>query len=287
MKRWTNYHSHTIYSDGSHSPEHYIASAIEKGMFAYGFSGHAPVPFTTDWTIKPEILADYFQQIDRLKAKYAGEIRVHKSLEVDFIPGNPMCWDSTLKTFELDYVIGSIHFVGQFGDGSAWNIDYNQEFFDKGLHEIFGGDVKQAVKKFFELSNYMVEEMRPDIIGHLDKMKMFCASSLDENETWYRDCVFSLLSLLQESGTIIEINTRGVYKGSMHEFYPSNWILAEIQRMGLPVTISSDSHHPSELINGFDSAAELLSQLGFKTLSVLTENGWEQKPFTLENGIDV
>jgi len=285
MKRWTNYHSHTKYSDGSHLPEHYVVSAIEKGMYAYGFSGHAPVPFKTDWTIKPDVLAEYFSQIAFLKEKYANEIRVHKSLEVDFIPGNPMCWDSTLKTLDLDYTIGSVHFVSQFPDGTPWNIDYTQEYFDAGLQRIFGGDIRAAVEKFYELSVIMIEEMHLDIIGHLDKMKMFCHGMFDENEQWYRDSVFKLLDAVHRAGTIVEINTRGVYKGSMDEFYPSSWILKEVRSRNIPVTICSDSHHPSELISGFDRAASLLEQLGFATLSVLTANGWEQKPFTSNDGI--
>ena len=51
MISWANYHSHTQYCDGATLPEAYVEEAIRQGFVAYGFSGHASVPFATEWCI--------------------------------------------------------------------------------------------------------------------------------------------------------------------------------------------------------------------------------------------
>lgn len=282
---WTNYHSHTNFSDGSHAPELYAEAAAEAGMTAYGFSGHAPVTFATDWTIRPENLAAYFAEIDRIKEKYRAKLTVHKSLEIDFLPGSPMCWLSTRKAWELDYCIASIHFVDTFADGTPWNIDTSLSLFERGLTDIFGGDIRKAVERFYQLSEMMIGDMRPEIIGHLDKIKMFCASSLDQSQPWYQQLVGRLLDVMQKHGTIMEVNTRGYYKGTTDEMYPSQWIMSEAFKRGIPATICSDCHHPSEVILGYEEAAAQLAEVGYTTLSVLENGVWTQKGFTALNGI--
>jgi len=283
--RWTNYHSHTNFSDGSHPPEFYADAAVEAGMAAYGFSCHAPVTFPTDWTMQASELGHYLSEIERIKAKYQGQIPIFKSLEIDFLPGSPMCWLTTRKSWGLDYCIASIHFVDAFPDGTPWNIDTSLVLFQRGLDEIFGGNIRKATERFYELSLIMIEDMRPDIIGHLDKIKMFCMAGLNQNQQWYRDLVTHLLDTMKKHGTIMEINTRGYYKGKIDEMYPSQWIMREGYTRGIPVTICSDCHHPSELILGYEQAALQLAEVGYRTLSVLENGKWVQKNFTPQTGI--
>ena len=73
---WTNYHSHTNFSDGSDNPVDYAESAIANNMLAYGFSCHAPVEFECNWTIQPQKLTSYLSEIDRLKKQYASKIQI-------------------------------------------------------------------------------------------------------------------------------------------------------------------------------------------------------------------
>lgn len=282
---WTNYHSHTNFSDGSHLPEFYAAAAVEAGMSGYGFSCHAPVAFPTEWTIRPDKLRSYLAEIDRIKLKYRGQMEIYKSLEIDFLPGSPMCWESTRKPLGLDYFIASVHFVDTFADGTPWNIDTSQGLFDRGLNEIFFGNVRKAAERFFELSCIMVGDMRPDIIGHLDKIKMFCMSSIDQDLLWYRQQICLLLDIMKQHGTIMEVNTRGFYKGKIDEMYPSQWVMREAFMRGIPATICSDCHHPSELVLGYEKAAQQLNEAGYRTLTVLDSGKWVQKEFNPQTGI--
>lgn len=272
----TNYHSHTHYSDGSSAPEEYIISAIQHGMKAYGFSCHAPVDFPCQWTIAQEQLSSYFEEIERLRAKYQHQIEIYKSLEIDYFPGNPLAQPENYKKLNLDYIIGSVHFVDNLKNGEAWNIDTSKRIFDNGMLEIFGGDGKKAVTKFYQLTMEMLDVMNPDIIGHLDKIKMFNTGNkyFSENESWYNDLLEPVLYKIAQLGTIVEVNTRGLYRGKTKDHYPSDYILSRCLAMNIPVTVNTDCHKPDEVAKGLPLAHELLKNIGFKTVKVLLKHEW-------------
>ncbi|MFQ3579848.1 MAG: histidinol-phosphatase [Bacteroidales bacterium] len=283
---WTNYHSHTNFSDGSNAPEDYIREAISNNMKAYGFSCHAPVPFNCKWTIPHDKLNDYLNTIDLLKETYKGTIQIYKSLEIDYFPGNPLSKPENIMSLNLDYVIGSIHFVDNLKNGEPWNIDTSKRIFDAGMVELFDANGREAVTRYFTLTKEMIEAMNPTIIGHIDKIKIMNHNNqyYSEDDTWYEALVDEILDLIQSKGNIIEINTRGTYKFEKKELYPSISILKKIKKLSIPVTINSDNHRLGESIKGFDYAAEILNDLGFKTIRILYNNSWIDVPFN-KNGV--
>ena len=66
----TNYHSHSLYCDGRANMEDFIRFALSEGFTSYGFSSHAPLPFSTAWTMEWDAMDDYLAEFHRLKAKY-------------------------------------------------------------------------------------------------------------------------------------------------------------------------------------------------------------------------
>jgi histidinol-phosphatase (PHP family) len=50
--------------------------------------------------------------------------------------------------------------------------------------------------------------------------------------------------------------------------------------------LSSDAHHPDDLVNQFSDTAILLQKIGFKTLTILHEGHWQPFPYN-EHGIIV
>jgi histidinol-phosphatase (PHP family) len=50
------------------------------------------------------------------------------------------------------------------------------------------------------------------------------------------------------------------------------------------ITLSSDAHHPDDLVNEFKTTASLLNEIGFKNLSILMGGKWKQMPFN-QHGI--
>ncbi len=288
MKGWTNYHSHTHYCDGKGTVEEYISHAAELGMISYGVSSHAPTPFPWAWTMKQEALSAYLSDIQDCKGKYLGIIDVYTSLEVDFIPGIVSVKSDWIEQADLDYSIGSVHFVDAFEDGKPWEIDGERKVFEEGLMAIFGGNGKAAVQRYYALTRQMLEEAPPTIVGHLDKIKMqnIDEQLFHESDGWYRKEVIETLELIKEQQLTLEINTRGLYKKKTATCYPSAWALKYVNEMGIPVMINSDSHHVREMTGFFKEAAEQLIDAGIKNTMVMLNNEWQEGKLTPE-GIEV
>jgi histidinol-phosphatase (PHP family) len=283
---WTNYHSHTNFSDGSDNPPAYIEEAIRQGLQTYGFSCHAPVPFKTNWCMKKARLEAYFEAINKLKKAYGSSINILMGLEVDYVPGLVSPSDTLFRNSQLDYIIGSIHFVDSFQDGTPWGIDGPLELFRQGLENIWKGDIKKAVRLYYKLLRDMITYSKPDIIGHFDKIRMHNEGNkyFSEAEKWYREEVFQSLEVMRAADCLVEVNTRGIYRGYTKEPYPSLWILKQAEKMGVPIVLNSDAHKPNEIIGMFPETAMMLAEVGFKQLHNRINGSWQPVPFN-ENGI--
>lgn len=274
---WTNYHSHSHYCDGAGTPEQQVLGAIDQGLRCFGFSSHGPLPFSTSWSMKPERLSDYLKEVQQLKEKYAGRIELYLGLEIDYIP-----LVNSIAQFvdRLDYTVGSVHYVDAFDDGTPWEIDATTDVFLKGLVEIHGGDIQNALKRYYGHIRTMVGHDCPDVVGHLDKIKMHNVngSLFREEEEWYRQEVLLTLESIARAGCIVEINTRGLYKRKQ-AVYPSHWVIREMHEMKIPVMINSDSHSPAEITACFAETAGRLKAAGYRALRILLQGEWQDVAF--------
>jgi histidinol-phosphatase (PHP family) len=127
----------------------------------------------------------------------------------------------------------------------------------------------------------MVTRDPPDIVGHLDKIKIHNTPDplFEESETWYRDEIDRTLATIRDAKIIVEVNTRGLYKKRSPTTYPSPWILERMCESKIPITLNSDAHHPDDLTREFEPTARLLKDIGFKNLSILKNGIWEPVPF--------
>jgi histidinol-phosphatase (PHP family) len=278
---WSNFHTHSTYCDGKAS----LKDSVEAGrsrLRCLGFSSHAPIPFDCSWTMKKQALDPYILEINSLK-KSNPEMEIYAGLEVDYVPGvtGPRHFQH-----QLDYTIGSVHFADALPDGTPWEVDGPHVKFLEGLEKIFNNKIKDAVTRYYELTRHLLEDEPPTLLGHLDKIKIQNTGHplFDESETWYREEIKETIDTIKRSGTIVEVNTRGLYQKKSDTPYPSPWILEILFQKKIPVTLSSDAHHPDDLVNQFPETAALLKKIGFKKLSVLSQGEWKALDFN-ETGI--
>jgi histidinol-phosphatase (PHP family) len=278
---WFNLHTHSTYCDGKSTLKEIIEHASALGLKSLGFSSHAPLPFDCKWCMPESRLEEYLQEISILKK--SNELEIYSGLEVDYIPD--IIGPRALAA-RLDYTIGSVHFVEGFRDGRRWEIDGSHSSFLEGLEKIFSGNFKEVAIRYFELTREMVTHSSPTIVGHLDKLKTQNIENkfFDEKELWYREQIELTLESIQQSGCIVEVNTRGVYQKKSATTYPSPWILELILQKKIPVTLSSDAHHYEDLINQFSATALVLKQIGFTTIQMMYNGQWRSFKFN-ENGI--
>lgn len=271
---WTNFHTHCCFCDGTAEPGEYVKEAVRQGMKAIGFSSHAPLPFSPMYDYDVQ---EYFKTIQLLKQSYADKIPVYLGMEIDFVQGVITPSAPEFKSSELDYKIGSVHFLGISPSGKHWTVDSSEENFVRGINEDFEGDIKKAVGTYYYLIREMVKGGNIDIIGHFDIIKKNNAGSkfFSEDETWYRKAVFDTLDVISASGVIVEVNTGGITRKYTDSVYPSLWILEHCYEMGIPITLNSDAHKPEHITDCFEETAGILKCIGFKKFHALCAEGWK------------
>ena len=297
-----NLHTHSVYSDGKSQPREIVEEAIRQGLTTIGFSEHSPLPFDNTFSVKSTDMPRYVAEIAQLKAEFKDQIDIYCALEADYLTGVSEPFAVTKEKYHLDYLIGGVHLVIDpalrqaqgpakskviepvempaisadeiwFIDGPKW------EVYDEGLQKFFNGDIRRAVRRFFEQSNEMIENEQFDIIAHFDKIKMHNRDRyFHEDEQWYRKLALETLDLIRQKGLVMEINTRGIYKKRYNGFYPSPWLMEEAYKMGVPAIISADAHHFSEITLEFAAAEEALKCAGYRSVVNFKNGQWIDVP---------
>ena len=267
LQQMTNYHTHSTYCDGKASPREMVDFAVAHGFTALGFSGHSPLPFDNTYSITD--YDGYCREVRALQEEYHDRIQISLGLEFDYVPGMLEDFTPLIEQGHLDYTIGSVHLIPVPGttprDGNAlWMIDGSRyERYDEGLNRLFGGDIRAGVRAYFHQQNAMLLRNRPTILGHPDKIAMHNRSRyFTEDEPWYEELALETLSLAHELDIIVEVNTRGIYKGRHPDYYPSRRLIKAMKQWRIPVIVSTDAHAPEDLLRT-EGAYEYLADIHY------------------------
>lgn len=239
-----DYHTHSILSDGNDPYEEMVRIAIEKGLDEIGFSDHVS-PKLADWAIRLEDIPVMTTQILGLKAKYADRIKIRYGIELDYFPDYEKELKELIERIPLDYVIGSVHFIGD------WNFDTDQSLYGKWpndkLYEMYFGLVQKAAQSGLF-----------DIIGHLDIIKKFRVYPENNQDKLFEETI----KILKANNLVVELNTRAI-EYPCAEFTPGPKLLEMCYKHHVPVTLSSDAHYAVQIARHYESALNLLSQIGY------------------------
>lgn len=258
----TDYHIHTIYSDGHSAPDDYISPAIEAGMKEIGFSEHFTLfRNSSDWSMTSvEEVQKYLSHITALKSK-TKNIAVKTGLEVDYFPGKDEEILSALNGMELDYVIGSVHYLGEK------TVDLGPEFYK-------GRDIDRLYELYFGYVASAAESGLFDIIAHPDLIRIFAYKPSFNPEPLYRD----LARAFKQHDVVFEVNTNGRNK-PIGDFYPDTRFLHVFREEGVPVCVNSDSHMPSRVGQYFEEAYNLIRKAGYTEMAVFDKRERYMIPF--------
>jgi histidinol-phosphatase (PHP family) len=214
--------------------------------------------------------------MQKLKQKYSSQIAIYSGMEMDYIPGMSEKFSKIKAEYKLDFLIGSVHLVRPENNEELWFTDGpDYKTYDKGLKELFGGDIRKAVTRYYQQLNEMIETQHFDIIGHFDKIKMHNRDRFfKEDEPWYMALVSETLDLLQDRDMIVEVNTRGIYKQRSETTYPGLDILKQVKKLRIPVMVNSDAHKPDELDGEFEYGFSILKEVGIDDVVYFKGNGW-------------
>ena len=238
-------HNHTTRCNHAKgSMESYIIRAIELGIDTYGFSEHAPMNFDTYYRLKFNEMKAYESDVLSLKEKYKNDIKILLGYEVDYLNGY---MDKRVLEAKVDYLIGSVHFLKE------WGFD-NPEFID----EYKNRDIDTIWKEYFNAIEVMAKSNNFDIVGHIDLIKIFKYMPKQD----IRKIALPALKAIKASNMVLELNTAGLRK-PIKEIYPSPILLEVAYEMDIPITFSSDAHAIGQVGYKYNEAITLAKQIGY------------------------
>ncbi|MCD8135197.1 MAG: histidinol-phosphatase [Parabacteroides gordonii] len=274
----SNYHSHCTFCDGRSTPEDFVKFAISHGFRAYGFSSHSPLPFETFWNMSKDDMPEYLEEINRLKEKYAGQLEIYTSLEIDYLDETYNPSIAYFQELPLDYRIGSIHFLPlseHLSEDNMVCIDGAFADYKDSVDRYFEGKISKLVTRYFDSTLKMIEAGGIDIVGHMDKIYMngHKCEGFSFDADWYQKPFKAVLDLIAQKGLMVEVNTKNLIK--KQQIFPRKEYLGLLKDMNIPVMVNSDCHYPDLVNDGRSEAFEILKEIGFRTTRELIKGKWQ------------
>ncbi len=252
----TSYHTHSSLSDGTTDLAAMVAGAKRLGLVEFGISDHyvmLPGKPYIDWSMPLDALPMYFEGIEKARALAGNEVNVRAGLEAEFNADTADELRGILDQYPFDYVIGGIHYVGDFP------VDKSADCWE-GLTQ---ADINDIAVGYWQALERMAKSRMFNFAAHIDLYKIYGHRP---------DCDLSgpmsaALDAIAEAEMFVELNTAGWFK-PVGEAYPSPHILAECKKRGIEVFPSGDSHTPENLTRAYDRARTLLDSFGFSKTPV-------------------
>jgi histidinol-phosphatase (PHP family) len=254
----TDYHLHTRrcgHAVGEMAA--YVAQARAHGLPEIGFSDHLYVYWRPPDQRDPELamaepeLDAYVEDVLRLRRDNP-DLVIRLAIEADYIEGQEAELRRALTGYPWDYVLGSVHFVDDWGFDDERYLTRFEEW-----------DVDALYERYFGLVVRAAETGLFDSMAHPDLVKKFGhrpTPRFDLGPVYERiACVF------QRTGVCVEVNTAGLRKPCA-EIYPSLGLLRACQRLGVPATLGSDAHHPDQVGLFFDEGVAHLRASGYESV---------------------
>ena len=248
-------HTHTaLCRHASGTPEEYLAAAQKAGLAYWGVSDHFPAPAGYDaaFRMAPDDLPRYFEILDSLREAAKGTgLQVLAAAEFDYVPGR---MDEVFAALDplrpkFDYLIGSVHYVGEFAFDDPDKLDEWPRF---GVDAVWDGYLTD-LKAFVELGGF-------NVMAHSDLPKKFGFRPSDRENVLRR--MTEIYECAAAKGICLELNTAGL-RVAADEIYPAPELLRAAFRAGMKITLGSDAHKPEHVACAFDRAAALARSVGW------------------------
>ena len=238
-------HNHTIRCNHAKgSMDTYIERAIKLGIDIYGFSEHAPMDFDSYYRLDFNKMNVYENDVLNLKEKYKNDIKIILGYEVDYLKGH---MDERVLTSNVDYLIGSVHFLGEWGFDHP---DYINEYKNRNINQIW--------QEYFDAIEAMAKTGYFNIVGHLDLIKIFNFMPTKD----IRNIATNALKAIKKSNMVLELNSAGLRK-PCREIYPSLSLLEMAYELDIPITFSSDAHAIGQVGYRYEESIALAKKVGY------------------------
>ena len=222
-----------------------ILSAKEKGMSHICLTNHHEIFEIKKGDLNQALTSEKIKSIKE-QIKAIDGINVGVGVEIGYLPEIEKEISTLLKSYDFDYVLGSIHYLDGFCIGSEKN---------KGKA---GPDI---YKKYFKSIKQVISSGLFDMIGHIDIYKRV-ADDLPIEKT--KDEWNAIAKLLIKHDIGFEVNT-SYSKVEPHGTFPNKNIIKLLVNRGVKkITLGSDSYKPHRIGTNFKETVEFLKSIGVK-----------------------
>ncbi|HBT97243.1 MAG TPA: histidinol phosphatase [Desulfobulbaceae bacterium] len=261
-------HSGQFCSHAENSLEEVILAYIDHGYAWVGITEHAPglaphLLYTDQQELgfTPETLrqrfARYMPECRHLQQKYADTITVFAAMETETYSGYAEHIDGLVAEFRPDYIVGSVHFVGDV------NFDYSVEKYQEAVVKV--GGIENLYCRYFDDQLAMIERLRPAVVGHFDLIRIFDPDYREHlSLPVVAERVERNLRRIKALDLIMDFNLRALAKGAS-EPYISRPILLRAKELGVAVVPGDDSHGVANIHENMERGIAILEELGFST----------------------
>ncbi|KAH8430269.1 histidinol-phosphatase [Aspergillus melleus] len=272
-----SHHSHSGQFCPGHakdSLEEVIQLAISKKFRTFCLTEHMPrgsedyypeeIEANTTMASMVANEAAYFQEAQRLRAKYADQIQILIGFEIDWIrPESRTLVEESLSRHPFEFFMGSVHHT------LTVPIDYDRPMYEK-ARDLAGGTDEQLFEAYFDEQLDMLRQLKPLVVGHFDLIRL----KSDDPERSFRqwpgvwERILRNLDFVASYGGILELNSAALRKG-MSEPYPNGEICQEFLKRGGRFCLSDDSHGLDQVGLNFHRVLEFIERVGISTLHYL------------------
>jgi len=237
----TDYHVHLRPDEQGSSAERYFTAsnadryrtvAAERGIDELGISEHiyrfaAALDLWQHELWRQAAVDDIDEYVEFLLAQ-----NLRAGIEADFVPGREDQTATLLEARPFDYVIGSVHFLGDLAvDHHSWDI-----------WDTATKDPERVWKRYFETLGEAGRSGLFDILAHPDLVKVWGRRQPQPEGDLRRFYELAIEGIV-EGGAAIEVSTAGLRK-PVGEIYPAPAFLEMCLDAGCDITLSSDAHRP-------------------------------------------
>ena len=197
-----------------------------------------------------------FDEIDHLRERNP-DLRLCAGIELDNDPIHSSAGRKWIEKHwdKLDFVLGSVHFLGR-GDQMFDSVPDGAEQFE-------GHDVDAIYADYFRRVREMAATGLVDCLAHLDLVKIHGHRPGAEIGA----IVSETLDFIRARNLAIELSTAG-WRKPVNELYPSDRIVELAIEKGMPFTIASDAHSHAQLGDNYPRLAEKMAAFGIRQICI-------------------
>ena len=180
-------------------------------------------------------------------------------IEADWVPGAEDRIANLLERRDFDYVVGSVHFIGEGAvDQDRWDV-----------WDIESHDADRVWTRYFEQLAAAAGSGLYDVMAHPDLVKVWGVDR-PRPERDPRFFYEPAVEAIAEAGVAVEVSTAGLRK-PVGEIYPAPAFAEMCLEAGVPFALSSDAHLPEQIGFAYDRAVPWMRELGIGEICVFED----------------